>query len=537
MDCTDIYHMTYSNRPSSSADDHAATQCSNPKENITAFLSISEKIPSDDNIITPDEINEHSISNLNFKQRGLHFCNLNIRHLKPKLDDVKLLLRSSNSVDILGICETFLNKYVDDQTVGIAGYTFERKDRDQCDEIATDNGGGILMYIANHVTYTRRTDFESQYIESIWIEVQLKNSRPFLICSVYRPPSATNDWLDKFSIQIEKAMSVYNEVYIMGDINIDMKNGILINTAWKEIVETNDFAQVINKYTRVTADSQKIIDHVYASIPENIAETFVPNIAISDHYPICFTRSTSKHQLKRKSHKTIQYRCFKKFNEDTFLSDLSENLNNMTCSATDSNINFSQWVSTFVSILNRNAPVKIKRVKNETQPEWLTDDIKSAMKNRDIHHKIKNWSQFKFWRNKTTSLIQTAKREFFSKAISENKDNSFLWKHIKQIKGGVEDSCMPDELEVDNETSYTPIDILNKLNGYFANISERLKASSSNNSQPKNDFLELKDYIDNLIPRNTNFKIPFMQENELIATIKKLDSSKATGIDGISAKI
>ena len=130
MDCTDIYHMTYPNR-SSSTDDHAATQRSNPKENKTAFLSISENIPSDDNIITPDEINEHSISNLNFKRRGLNFCNLNIRH-------------------------------------------FERKDRDQCDKIATDNGGGILMYIANHVTYTRRTDFESQYIESIWIEVQLK---------------------------------------------------------------------------------------------------------------------------------------------------------------------------------------------------------------------------------------------------------------------------------------------------------------------------------------------------------------------------
>ena len=101
MDCTDIYHMTYSNRPFSSIDDHAAAQRSNPKENKTAFPSISENIPSDDNKITPDEINEHSISNLNFKRRGLHFCNLNIRHLKPKLDDVKLLLRSSNLVDIL----------------------------------------------------------------------------------------------------------------------------------------------------------------------------------------------------------------------------------------------------------------------------------------------------------------------------------------------------------------------------------------------------------------------------------------------------
>ena len=62
----------------------------------------------------------------------------------------------------------FLNIYVDDQTVCIKGYTFERKDRDQCNEIATGNRGGILMYIANHVT------IESQYIESTWIEVHLK---------------------------------------------------------------------------------------------------------------------------------------------------------------------------------------------------------------------------------------------------------------------------------------------------------------------------------------------------------------------------
>ena len=99
--------------------------------------------------------------------------------------------------------------------------------------------------------------------------------------------------LDKFSLQIEKAMSVCNEVYIMGDISIDMKNGILMNTTWKEIVETNDLAQVINKYTRVTAHSQKIIDHVYASISENIAETFVQGqlleVVECHIYLYCFT--------------------------------------------------------------------------------------------------------------------------------------------------------------------------------------------------------------------------------------------------------
>ena len=151
MDCIDINHITDSYwSSSSSTDDHEVTEHSNSTEIKTAFRPLSENVPSDDNISTADEINEHV--NFKFNRRGFHICNLNIRHLKPKLDDVKLLLRFSNSVDILGICEMFLNKNGDDQTVGIEGYTFERKDRDQCDEIATDNGGGILMYIANHVT-------------------------------------------------------------------------------------------------------------------------------------------------------------------------------------------------------------------------------------------------------------------------------------------------------------------------------------------------------------------------------------------------
>ena len=96
---------------------------------------------------------------------------------------------------------------------------------------------------------------------------------------------------------------------------------------------------------------------------------------------------------------------------------------------------------------------------------------------------------------------------------------------------------MPDELEFDNEICNTPVDILDKLNGYFANISDRLKESSQNNHKQANDFNKLKIYIDSLIPENTSFKIPFIHEHELINSIKKLDATQATGLDGISAKI
>ena len=49
--------------------------------------------------------------------------NINIRHLKPKLDQVKIMLQESEN-DILGVCETFLNKIINDETINVNGFTF-----------------------------------------------------------------------------------------------------------------------------------------------------------------------------------------------------------------------------------------------------------------------------------------------------------------------------------------------------------------------------------------------------------------------------
>ena len=56
--------------------------------------------------------------------------NLIIGYLKPKLDEVKLLLANENQIDIFGECDTFLNTSIDDSIIAIEGYTMERKDRD-----------------------------------------------------------------------------------------------------------------------------------------------------------------------------------------------------------------------------------------------------------------------------------------------------------------------------------------------------------------------------------------------------------------------
>ena len=100
----------------------------------------------------------------------------------PKMDEIKLLLNSKCTVNILGLCETFLDSSVSNDLLHIDGFEFERKDRDG------RSGGGILMYIANDINYKRRCDIESGIIETIWTEIQIKNSKPLLLCSAYSPP-------------------------------------------------------------------------------------------------------------------------------------------------------------------------------------------------------------------------------------------------------------------------------------------------------------------------------------------------------------
>ena len=261
--------------------------------------------PGADNILTFRKQNE-----LNFKHCGIHVVTLNVRHLKPKIDDVKIMLQELNNVDILDLCETFLNRNVDDGTINTDGYKIERKDRDSLSSIQNNTGGGIVIYIANHINYVRRYELETENVESVWPEIKIKNSKSFLICSVYMPPSAKTEWFNHFAEQLEKLENKLNEFYVMGDLNVDIKDGDISNPTWKYIVELHSMQQLIKVPSRVTANSETLTDHVYASEPENVISPFVPYIALIDHYPMCFTRTTTKQQVKRTSHKTIKYRCY-----------------------------------------------------------------------------------------------------------------------------------------------------------------------------------------------------------------------------------
>ena len=91
-----------------------------------------------------------------------------LRHLKPKLDQINVMLHESD-IDIFGVYETFLNKTINDEIINVNGFTHERKDREACTDISSNNDGRILMYLREGLDYARRKDLDTSDVESIWI--------------------------------------------------------------------------------------------------------------------------------------------------------------------------------------------------------------------------------------------------------------------------------------------------------------------------------------------------------------------------------
>ena len=107
------------------------------------------------------------------------------------------------------------------------------------------------------------------------------------------------------------------------------------------------------------------------------------------------------------------FRSFAGFENSAFLDDLNTENQNVQCSQTDSSMNFSTWNVLFLSVLNKHAPIKEKRVKRASKSTWLTEEITLAQKNRDFYHKKQDREIFKFWRNKAKKSHSHCQKSFF----------------------------------------------------------------------------------------------------------------------------
>ena len=321
----------------------------------------------------------------------------------------------------------------------------------------------------------------------------------------------------------------------MGDLNIDLLSA-KSNTKWSNMIQLFDLTQLISKPTRVTQTTTTLIDHVYTTAPGTISESFVSDLSVSDHFPVCITRKVCN-KMSKNDHITTTYRSFKNFNEQQFLHELSVDLDAFTPCQANVEDDFNAWFSIILKNLDKHAPLKNKRVKDKRLSDWFTPEITEMQRKRDTSKRLKQWDDYRKFRNKTKQLIRHAKRKYFSDTVDNCKDTKAIWKHLRSVNTGTNlpTNQLPTELVINNERIIDSTKVASKLNEFFASVAEQFEMDNSEISLT--DSNKIKTFVNSKVPHDTRFYIPNITTEQVTNYINKLDSSKATGLDGLGPKI
>ena len=138
------------------------------------------------------------------------------------------------------------------------------------------------------------------------------------------------------------------------------------------ITDIYGLQQLITEPTRITPTSATLIDVIYTNCRENVVCSGVRHISISDHSIVFAYRKLSVNGMSG-GHNAITYRNFRKFNRINLRNDIASDPNDM----------WLQWKCSFLSIVNKHAPLRKMRVRTRSSP-WITSELKKRIHDRDI---------------------------------------------------------------------------------------------------------------------------------------------------------
>ena len=141
-------------------------------------------------------------------------CYLNINSLRYKVVDLRTLL-SKFLPHCFVLAETKLNEGFPSSQFVVDQYEIRtRRDRNK-------NGRGLIEYVRKGLICKSLDDTINLNSEIILSEITIKDNK-WATFSAYRPPCTSN--IETFLVDLSSLLNKYDNVIIMGDFNIDVKD-------------------------------------------------------------------------------------------------------------------------------------------------------------------------------------------------------------------------------------------------------------------------------------------------------------------------
>ena len=91
----------------------------------------------------------------------------------------------------------------------------------------------------------------------------------------------------------------------------------------------------------------------------------------------------------------MKYRGQKNFNLGNFLPDMARTLRYMVEQSIDPDKAFALWYGLFEQLLHVHASIRRRKIKHWLQPEWINQDLLSAVHKRHNLLKARKFNEYK----------------------------------------------------------------------------------------------------------------------------------------------
>ncbi|XP_062612802.1 uncharacterized protein LOC134274545, partial [Saccostrea cucullata] len=248
-----------------------------------------------------------------------------------------------------------------------------------------------------------------------------------------------------------------------------------------------------------------------------------------------------KCNIKQSDSKWKRCRTFKNFDEESFISDLAQ-VDFYYEDHNDINLAFSDFNNKFATIIDKHAPMKMRKIRPNQVP-CMNKELRKAIYNKKmLHNKYqtcrssKNWEAYRVQRNYVTKLKNKSVNNYFLERCTGGPKSKDFWPTIKPFLTNKGSCAQKDTVLLENDVIETDQSkIPGIFNDFFVNVAKNIGNSNLSTDDNHPSVKAIRENLPQLSDQSFQFKP--IDEEFISKQISKINTRKATGIDGISPKI
>ena len=376
-----------------------------------------------------------------------------------------------------------------------------------------------------------------------------------VIVGIYRLPRPIGN---NYHVTLEKDLndlilwaSVQKSLLVItGDLNLDRlrplsREGKILS----DLEDTHELTCVITRPTRITNDSQTLIDVILTNKPELFKDCGVCEVGISDH---ALVYGLMKERNGFYESKVLTVRSYKERNEQQLRMDLDMAPWHVSTIFDSIDDQYSYWHTLLASIINDHAPLKKMRVRAKDVP-YMTLEWKKAIRKKRRYAKRyarnpteENRELIKTWRNIATRLRRRAIKEYWNKKADDLKTNPKNFYNVfKPFLHSKSKKCENTllTLDIDGVIEQDQCNSADHFAKYFSSVANdigdtRLLGMSEDQLYYHESVYTIIQSCNRRPSDDTSqFKFHVLEPKQIEVALSNLDSNKTTGHDLIPPKI